>query len=145
MMSMSLNPYLIFDGNAREAVLFYEQALGGKSMGIMTFGDMPEDPNFPLPEDVKTRVMHAHLKVGDVDLMFSDTYPGMPYEQGNSIQIAIHPKEEAEAREVFAALEADGGQAIMPLQKTDWSPLYGQVKDKFGVTFQVNVQEKQAE
>ncbi|MFP5114071.1 VOC family protein [Bacillaceae bacterium C204] len=138
-MSISLNPYLIFDGNTREAVHFYEKALGGKVIGgIMTFGDMPEDPNYPLTDDMKDRVMHAHLKVGDTDLMFSDTFAGMPYQPGNTIQIAIHPKEEARAREIFAALE-DGGQVIMPLQKTDWSPLYGQVKDKFGVTFQVNV------
>lgn len=46
--------------------------------------------------------------------------------------------EETEAREIFAAL-GDGGQVVMPLQKTDWSPLYGIVKDRFGVTFQVNV------
>jgi uncharacterized glyoxalase superfamily protein PhnB len=40
--------------------------------------------------------MHAHLKVRDADLMFSDTFAGMPYQPGNTIQIAIHPKEEAE-------------------------------------------------
>jgi PhnB protein len=144
MSDFSLNPYLIFDGNAREAVHFYEKALGGKVMGIMTFGDMPADPNHPLTDDMKDRVMHAHLKVGDADLMFSDTFPGMPYQPGNSIQIAIHPREEARAREIFAALE-DGGQVIMPLQKTDWSPLYGIVKDKFGVIFQVNVPGEQSQ
>lgn len=138
MMSISVNPYLIFDGNAREVVNFYEKALSGKVLGIMTFGDMPADPNYPLTDDMKARVMHAQLKVGEADLMFSDIFPGMPYQPGNTVQIAIHPKEEARAREIFAALE-DGGQAIMPLQKTDWSPLYGMVKDKFGVTFQVNV------
>jgi PhnB protein len=144
MMSISMNPYLVFDGNTKEAVHFYEKALGGKVIGIMTFGDMPADPDHPLTDDMKERVMHAHLQVGSDNLMFSDTYPGMPYEQGNAIQIAIHPKDEAGAREVFAVLE-DGGQVIMPLQKTDWSPLYGQVKDKFGVTFQVNVAGDQPE
>jgi PhnB protein len=138
MMSIHLNPYLIFDGNAREAVHFYEKALGGKVIGIMTFGDMPADPNHPLTDDMKDRVMHALLKVGDADLMFSDTFPGMPYQPGDTVQIAIHPQDQARAREIFAVLE-DGGQVVMPLQKTDWSPLYGIVKDKFGVTFQVNV------
>ncbi len=136
-MSISLNPYLIFDGNTREAVHFYEKALGGKVIAIMMFGDLPADPNHPLTDDMKDRVMHAHLKVGDADLMFSDTFAGMPYQPGDTVQIAIHPKEEARAREIFAALE-DGGQVVMPLQKTDWSPLYGIVKDKFGVTFQVS-------
>ncbi|WP_181350734.1 VOC family protein [Thalassobacillus sp. CUG 92003] len=142
-MSISLNPYLIFDGNAREAVNFYEKTLDGKITGIMTFGDMPEDPDHPVTDDMKDRVMHAHLKVGDADLMFSDTFPGMPHQPGDTIQIAIHPKEEEKAKEIFAALE-DGGHVIMPLQKTDWSPLYGSVKDKFGVTFQVNVPDEQS-
>ncbi|WP_159882408.1 VOC family protein [Paenibacillus puerhi] len=138
-MSITINPYLNFDGNTKEAVHFYEKALGGKILGIMTFGDMPEDPNHPLTEDIKARVMHAHLKVGEADLMFSDTFPGMPYEPGgDTVQISIHPKEETRAREIFAALE-EGGQVVMPLQKTDWSPLYGIIKDKFGVIFQVNV------
>jgi PhnB protein len=136
---MTLNPYLYFDGNTREAVHFYEKALGGKVMGIMTYGDVPADPNYPLSDDMKNRVMHAHLKVGEADLMFSDTYEGMPYQPGNSIQIAIHPKDEARAREIFAALE-DGGQVIIPLHKTVFSPLYGAVQDKFGVHFNVNVQ-----
>jgi PhnB protein len=141
-MSLTLNPYLYFDGNARDVVYFYEKALGGKVVNIITYGDLPADPNYPLTDDVKARVMHAHLKVGDADLMFSDTYEGMPYEPGNTIQIAIHPKDEARARGIFAALE-DGGKVIIPLHKTDWTPLYGMVKDKFGVYFNVNVQWEQ--
>ena len=139
MMSIRLNPYLVFDGNTREAVQFYEKALGGTVLGIMSFGDMPENPEHPLTDEMKGLVMHAHLRVGDSDIMFSDNFPGMPYQPaGDTVTIAIHPSEEARAREIFSALE-DGGQAVMPLQKTEWSPLYGIVKDKFGVTFQVNV------
>ncbi|EDL66520.1 VOC family protein [Bacillus sp. SG-1] len=143
-MSISLNPYLFFDGNAREAVHFYEKALGGKVMGIMTYGEGPDNPDYPLSDDMKNRIMHAHLKVGEGDLMFSDTYEGMPYQPGNSIQIAIQPKEEARAKEIFAALE-DGGQVVIPLHKTDFSPLYGMVTDKFGVSFNVNVPMDQPE
>lgn len=137
-MSILLNPYLIFDGNAKEAVSFYEKALGGKVLGIMTYGDMPEDPDHPMPEETKSRVMHAHLKVGDADLMFSDTYPGEPYQRGNAVQIAIRPGDPEQARAIFNAL-AEGGQVVLPLQKTDWSPLYGMVTDRYGITFQVNV------
>lgn len=141
-MSIRLNPYLTFDGNTKEAVYFYEKALGGSLVSLMTFGEMPADPNYPVAEEMKDRVMHAHLKVGDSELMFSDTFPGMPYQPGgDSVQIAIHPKDESNAREIFAALE-DGGQVVMPLQKTDWSPCYGIVKDKFGITFQVSAAEE---
>jgi PhnB protein len=143
-MSLTLNPYLYFDGNARDVVYFYEKALGGKVVSIMTYGDMPVDPSYPLTDEMKKRVMHAHLKVGEADLMFSDTYVGMAYEPGNTIQIAIHPKDEARAREIFAALE-EGGQVMIPLHKTEWTPLFGLVKDKFGVHFNVNVQGEQSQ
>lgn len=138
MMTISMSPYLNLDGTAKEAVYFYEKALGGKVVSIFTFGDMPADPNFPMTDEMKNRVMHAHLKVGESDLMFSDTIPGMPHQPGDTVTIALYPTDEASAREIFTALE-DGGQVALPLQKTDWSPLYGKVKDKFGVTFQVNV------
>ncbi|CAG7642039.1 hypothetical protein PAESOLCIP111_04297 [Paenibacillus solanacearum] len=137
-MTIRLNPYLNFDGNTREAVLFYEKALRGQLLSLTTFGDMPADPNYPLPEGAKDRVMHALLKVGEGELMFSDTFPGMPHQPGDTVTIALHPSEESEARGIFAALE-DGGHVVMPLQKTEWSPLYGMLKDKFGVIFQVNV------
>ena len=137
-MSISLNPYLVLAGDTREAVHFYEEALGATIVSIMAFGDMPANPNHPISEEMKNRIMHAYLKVGNSELMFSDTFDGMPHQPGDSVQIAIHPTEETRAKEIFAALE-DGGQIIMPLQKTDWSPLYGIVKDKFGITFQVNV------
>lgn len=141
-MSIHLNPYLNFDGTTKEAVYFYEKALGGQVVGIMLFGDMPEDPEHPVTDDIKDRVMHAHLKVGDSDIMFSDTFPGMPYQAGgDAVQIALHPQEESRAKEIFSALE-EGGQVLMPLQKTDWSPLYGIVRDNFGITFQINVPEK---
>ncbi|KGX92407.1 3-demethylubiquinone-9 3-methyltransferase [Pontibacillus halophilus JSM 076056 = DSM 19796] len=137
-MSISLNPYLFFDGTTREAVDFYKKALVGELVSIMTYGDVPGDPDDPLSIEMKNRIMHAHLKVGDADLMFSDTYDGMPYQPGNSIQLAIHPKEEDVARTIFTELE-DGGQVMIPLHKTDFSPLYGMVQDKFGVTFNISV------
>lgn len=137
-MSIRLNPYLIFDGKTKEAIHFYEKAFGGEIMGIMTYGDMPSDPEHPLPDGVKDRVMHAQLKVGDTQIMFSDTYPGMDYQPGNSVEIAVLPTDEARAKEIFAAL-SEGGEVIMPLQKTDWSPQYGKIKDKYGIYFQLSV------
>ncbi|REJ17101.1 MAG: hypothetical protein C6W59_07425 [Paenibacillaceae bacterium] len=137
-MSIRLNPYLIFNGNAREAIYFYEKALGGQIMGIMSFGDMPSVSDHPVPEEARDLVMHALLKVGDSELMFSDAFPGMPYQQGSAVEIAVVLDDEAQARKIFDAL-SEGGEVVMPLQKTDWSPLYGMVKDKYGVSFQVNV------
>ncbi|MCM3634149.1 MULTISPECIES: VOC family protein [Paenibacillus] len=142
-MTIRLNPYFVFEGKSREAIYFYEKVLVGRIESLMTFGELPPDPNHPLTDDVKELVMHAHLKVGDVDLMFSDTFPGMPHQQGDNVQISIQSPDEEKTKEIFAALE-DGGDVVMPLQATEWSPLYGIVRDKFGVTFQLNVSAEQS-
>lgn len=136
-MILGINPYLVTNGNGQEAVKFYENALDAKVQMLQTFGDMPENPEYPIPAEAKDRVLHAHLKIGDTDLMISDTFPGQPYEVGSQVTIAIHIQGEEKTKEVFAKLQ-DGGQVIMPLQETFWSPLYGQLKDKFGVQWQVS-------
>lgn len=79
-MTLRLNPYLIMDGNAKEAIQFYEKALDAQVVMVQTFGEMPANPDFPLPESARDRVSHALLKVGETDLMFSDTFPGQPVE-----------------------------------------------------------------
>ncbi|MGF9966025.1 VOC family protein [Bacillus rhizoplanae] len=138
-MILGINPYLVTNGNGQEAVKFYENALDAKVEMLQTFGEMPENPEFPIPAEAKDRVLHAHLKIGNTDLMISDTFPGQPDEVGSQVSIAIHIQGEEKAKEVFAKLQ-DGGQVVMPLQETFWSPLYGQLKDKFGVQWQVSTQ-----
>ncbi|EEM03718.1 hypothetical protein bmyco0003_39840 [Bacillus pseudomycoides] len=136
-MILGINPYLVLDGNGQEAVKFYEHALDAKVEVIQTFGEMPENPEFTVPDEVKDRVLHAHLKVGNTDLMISDTFPGQPYQIGSQVTVAIRISDAEKAKEVFEKLQ-DGGQVIMPIQETFWSPAYGQVKDKFNVEWQVS-------
>ncbi len=140
-MAVRMNPYLVMNGNAKEAIAFYEKALDAKVMGVQTFGEAPADPNYPMPDGVKDRIMHALLKVGETDLMFSDTFPGMPYQTGNNVSIAIVSDGVDTSKQIFDAL-AEGGQVNMPLQETFWSPAYGQVTDKFGVAWQITTEVK---
>jgi PhnB protein len=135
-MTLRLIPYLVMDGNAKEAIQFYEKALDGKVLNIQTFGEMPENPEFPLPADAKERVAHATLKVGETELMFSDTFPGQPHQKGNQVTICITSNDREKSKKIFEALQ-QGGQVNMPLQETHFSPAYGVVTDKFGVTFQI--------
>ncbi|RSK55213.1 VOC family protein [Bacillus canaveralius] len=138
-MILGLHPYLVLNGNGQEAVKFYENALDAKVLGLQTFGDMPENPDYPTPIEAKDLVLNAHLKVGNTDLMLSDTFPGQPYQLGSQVTIAITITEVEKSKEVFEKLQ-EGGQVIMPLQETFWSPSYGQVTDKFGVTWQISTQ-----
>ncbi|WP_100399151.1 VOC family protein [Bacillus sp. FJAT-44742] len=138
-MTMRLNPYLVMDGTGKEAIEFYEHALGAKVIGVQTFGEMPESPEFSLPEEAKDRIAHGLLKVGETDLMLSDTFPGQPHQAGNQVTICIVLSDKKRTNEVFEALSADG-KVTMPLQETFWSPAYGIVTDKFGVTFQITTE-----
>ncbi|MBC8080331.1 MAG: VOC family protein [Gorillibacterium sp.] len=135
-MTLRLITYVVMDGNAREAIEFYEKALDAKVTYLQTFGEMPENPEFPLPEEAKSRIGHAMIKVGDSELMFSDTFPGSPFQQGNQVTICITTNEIERAKRCFEALQ-EGGHVEMPLQETHFSPAYGSVTDKFGITFQI--------
>ncbi|MFB5085477.1 VOC family protein [Symbiobacterium thermophilum] len=134
-MAVRIVPYLVFGGNAREAIQFYADVLDGRIEGILTFGDNP----FPgMPEEAENRVMHAQLTVGDSALFFSDTYPGQDHRPGNQVAVTLLVDTVEEAERIYTAL-AEGAQEIaLPLQQTDWSPAYAQVTDKFGVPFQIN-------
>ncbi|MEH7362309.1 VOC family protein [Priestia megaterium] len=138
-MVLGIYPYLVMNGNGQEAVKFYEKALDAKVIGVQTFGEMPGNSEFPTPIEAIDRVMNAHLKVGDNDLMLSDTFPGQPYQIGSQVTVAIAIDSIEKSNEVFEKLK-EGGQVGMPLQETFWSPSYGQVTDKFGVTWQISTQ-----
>ncbi|HDR6136731.1 TPA: AMP-binding protein [Bacillus anthracis] len=108
----------------------------GMPVRVGEVGDMPENPEYPVPAEAKERVLHATLKVGNTDLMISDTFPGQGHAIGSQVTIAIQISNAEKAKEVFDKLQ-EGGEVIMPLQETFWSPAYGQVKDKFNIEWQV--------
>lgn len=134
--SVKLIPYLVMNGNAKEAIEFYQEALKAEVLFSQSFGEMPESPDFPLPEEAKNRISHATIKVGESELMFSDTFPGQPHQSGTQVTICISTNDADQSRAMFEAL-SDGGTVTMPLQETFFSPAYGIVIDKFGVTFQL--------
>ncbi|WP_281887461.1 VOC family protein [Paenibacillus sp. YYML68] len=135
-MTMKLIPYFVMAGNANEAIEFYQEALGGKLEYKQTFGEMPENPEFPLPEEAKSLVSHATVKFGETDVMFSDSFPGQPHQSGNQVTLCISIDSKEKAEHIFNALK-EGGQVSMPLQETFFSPAYAIVVDKFGITFQI--------
>ena len=134
-------PYLVTNGNGQEAVKFYQEALGAKVVSLQTFGEMPANPDYPLPEEAKNRVLNAQMNIGNAKLMLSDTFPGHPYQLGSQVTIAIMVDDASEAKMIFEKLQAEG-KVSMPLQETFWSPAYGQVTDKFGVEWQVSTEVK---
>jgi PhnB protein len=135
---MQVQSYLFFDGRCEEAIEFYKKALGAKVDMLMRFKDSPE----PAKEGMcapgsDNKVMHASLHIGDTRVMASDgRCQGKPVFQG--FALSLDAKTEAEADRLFKAL-ADGGQVQMPLGKTFFSPRFGMVADRFGVSWMVIV------
>jgi PhnB protein len=138
---MQVQPYLFFDGRAEEAIEFYKSRLDAKVEMLMRFKDSPEPPPpGAVPPGSDNKVMHACLRIGDTAVMASDgNCAGKPSFQGFSLSITA--RDEAEAERRFASL-ADGGQVQMPLAKTFFSPRFGMVADRFGVSWMVIVQPK---
>jgi PhnB protein len=104
----------------------------------MRFKDSPE-PAQPgmVPPGAENKVMHSCIRIGDTAVMASDgRCMGKPSFQGFSLSLT--PPDVAEAERLFAAL-GDGGQVQMPLTKTFFSPRFGMVADRFGVSWMVVV------
>ena len=138
---MQVNPYLNFNGDAREALAFYEKALGGKSGHVMTFGDTPSAEH--VPADWGNKVMHASLELpGGNSIFLSDAPPGM-YEKPAGTYVSINVDEAAEAERIFGEL-AQNGQVQMPLEKTFWAERFGMVVDRFGIPWMLNCEGKHA-
>jgi PhnB protein len=135
---MPVQTYLNFDGRCEEAIEFYRGALGAEVECMMRFKDSPEPPQpGTIPPGTENKVMHASFRIGDTTLMASDCHSaGKTSFQGFSLAITV--PNESQADRMFAAL-SEGGQVMMPQAKTFFSPRFGVVADRFGVSWMVLV------
>jgi PhnB protein len=136
-MSSRLNPYISFDGTAREAMEFYKSVFGG-TLTMSTFGE------YGAPEGVDgSGIMHAQLETDSgYTLMAADTPPGMEYTPGSSITVSLSGDDGDRLREYFTKL-LEGGTVTVPLEKQMWGDEFGQGTDKFGVGWLVNIGQPQ--
>ena len=134
---MSVDVFINFNGNCREAVEFYAQVFGTEKPQFMTFGDAPPEPGAVLPENAKHLIIHTQLTVMGSRVMFSDIFPGMPFVVGNNINLSIISASMDEIKTLFDKLK-EGGSIGMELQETFWSKYFGSVTDKFGIQWLFN-------
>jgi len=131
---MKLNTYLLFNGNCEEAIKSYEKCFGGKIIAMLTYGGTPAEKH--VPAELRTKIMHARLDVGDQMLLASDCPPDQFFPpKGFSVSIGVDKPEEAER--LFHALE-DGGNVTMPIGPTFWSARFGMLTDRFGIPWMIN-------
>ncbi|SFL61164.1 PhnB protein [Gracilibacillus orientalis] len=134
-MMVKLTPYITLEGRAKEAIQLYEETLGAEIISIFTYGEMPDMPN-TFTDELKSLVAHAKLKVGETELMLSDAPGDSTIENGKRVTICITTNEVEKSKQIYETLRQDG-QVNMPFKEEPFSPGFGDVTDKFGVTFQI--------
>ncbi len=136
----TVNVYLTFNGNCKEAFDFYKSVFGGEFPYVGTFGDMPQEGGKEMPEADKNKIMHISLPVSqETILMGSDTGGewASSFKPGNNFSISVNAGSKEEADKLFGGLSA-GGQVTMPMNDTFWGAYFGMFTDKFGINWMVN-------
>jgi PhnB protein len=137
----NVQPYLSFDGRCEEAIEFYKKSVGAQVEMLMRFKDSPQPPSPDCPPVPGEKVMHSAIRIGNATVLASDGQcQGKATFQGFSLSLTT--SNEAEAEKLFGALSA-GGQVQMPLTKTFFSPRFGMLADKFGVSWMIYVAPRQ--
>jgi PhnB protein len=134
-----LNAYLHFNGDCREAMNFYKSCLGGE-LELMAVGESPMAAQ--MPPGAKNNIMHSLLKSGSLSIMASDWMSPGTMTKGNNISLSLSCSSNKEADALYAKLSA-GGTASHPL-KDEFFGYFGDLKDKFGITWMVNVMKPQS-
>jgi len=136
-MASRLNPYLSFKDNARQAMEFYQNVLGG-TLEVNTFGEYgdPESPD-------ADKIMHSLLDTpSGYTLMGADTPQGMEHNPGTNITISLSGDDADELRGYWEKL-AVNGTVTVPLEKQMWGDEFGQLTDQFGIGWMVNITQQQ--
>lgn len=131
-----LNPYISFRGEARDALEFYRGVFGGE-LTMSTFREFGMTEH--IADDELDQIMHGQLETpAGYTLMAADSPASMGFDEGSRITISLSGTEENDLRGYWDGL-ADGGSVTMPLEKAPWGDSFGQLVDRFGVAWMVNI------
>ena len=131
-MASRLNPYLTFDGNAREAMEYYRDVFGGE-LRLNTFGE------YGMDGPGADKIMHAQLESpGGLTIMASDSPARFEFNAGNNVSVSLSGDDESELSGYFTKLSEDA-TIEQPLTKAPWGDSFGMLTDKFGTRWLVNI------
>ena len=134
MAGQTLNPYINFKDNAREAMDFYKSVLGGE-LTISTFKEGGASSG-PADENL---IMHSQLETpAGFTLMASDTPAHMEFKGGGNISVSLSGTDEAALSSYWNKLK-EGASILQPLERAPWGDSFGMLADKFGVVWLVNI------
>jgi PhnB protein len=138
----TINPYLIFNGNAEEAFDFYQSIFGGEVFK-MRFSEMPGTSE--MPDKDQNKLAHVALAIAGEDqiLMASDAGTGHEanIQKNGNYYLSLEPESAEEAEQIYNKLTEDG-TVFMPLDETDWAEKFAMFADKFGIQWMINYGDK---
>ena len=129
---MQMSPYLSFSGDCEAAFALYERVLGGQVGELFRYGGSP----MAAPPDWADKIMHGSITLGGQLVMGGDVLPER-YEKPRGFALSLQIKDVADAERIFRDL-AEGGEELMPLEKTFWAARFGMLVDRFGIPWQIN-------
>ncbi|WP_342563895.1 VOC family protein [Paenibacillus sp. FSL R7-0345] len=135
-MNIEVNPFIMLEGTAREAISFYQESLGANLLFMQTVGEGPLDHDVPLSEEDMARIAHSVLRIGETTMFVADLEPGQTRQTGNGLNLCISTNDAETSEQLYNVLK-EGGQVDIELGPAYFSTAYGMVTDKFGVTFQI--------
>ena len=136
-MLKALEVYLVTNGDGLEAIEFYKEALGANVEQVNLFKDFLPD----CPAELANYVMNAQFRLPNGQrFMLSDNNPEMPFTVGDNITVALITDDVETATDYYQKLVKDAKAINMELQAVPWSPAYGNLTDKFGISWQVNAE-----
>jgi PhnB protein len=142
----TVNVYLTFDGNCRQAFDFYKSVFGGEFPYVGTFGEMPPQEGMPpIPDNMKDLIMHISLPISkETSIMGSDAGGewASTVKTGNNFSISVNTGTIEDADRIFNGL-ADGGTVKLPIAKTFWGAYFGMLTDKFDINWMVSCEMKE--
>lgn len=138
----TINVYITFDGNCKEAFDFYKSVFGGEYPHVSKFSEMPPQEGMPpLSETDQNKIMHISLPISKETILMGSDIAGpwaTDYKAGNNFSLTIGTDTNEEADRLMAALSA-GGQVTMPMETTFWESYFGMLTDQFGINWMISV------
>ena len=126
---------LTVNGSSREAMEFYANIFH-VDYNMVTYGEIPPDPNQPLNESDKDKIAWGNMKIGDLKINFGDSLTDLPFTSGNNITLHLNVEGAEEVTRIFNALKI-GGDVSENLREEFFADIYGKVTDKFGVSWNI--------
>jgi PhnB protein len=134
-MTLTATTHLNFRGNARAALAFYQAAFDGQ-ITLVTYRDAGRAEQ---PAEADQIIWGQVATASGMRVMAFDVPASRPYHPGeNAVFVVVAGSTADEVTGVWHKL-ADGATVLQPLAPSPWSPLYGMLQDRFGITWVISL------